>query len=76
MRTLVMDLSSPLPFKKLGVPALKLLWIDSLDDFDFRAVRGLSLPSGLGGTVTVRLSPLGGCGKELMLTVFRTVFGV
>lgn len=50
--------------------------MDSLDDLDFRAVRGFSLPNGLGGTVPDRLSPLGGCGKELMLTVFRKVFGV
>lgn len=76
MRTLVMDFPSPLPFKKLGVPALKLLCIESLEDLDFRAVRGFSLPNGLGGTVPARLSPLGGCGKELILTVFRTVFGV
>jgi hypothetical protein len=75
MRMLVMDFPSPLPFRKLGVPGLKLLCMDSLDDLDFRAVRGLSLASGLGGTLPLP-SPRGGCGNELMLTVFLIVLGV
>lgn len=42
--------------------------------FVFRAgLRGESGPSGLGGRLLIRVSFRGGCGKELMLTVFRRV---
>jgi hypothetical protein len=75
MRRLLIALPSPLPFRKLGVPELKLWLRPSLEDLDLRAVRGgFSVPNGLGGTFP--LPPLGGCGKELILTVFRTVLGV
>jgi hypothetical protein len=40
--------------------------------FDLRD-RGFSLAKGLGGKLLDRLSPLGGCGNELMLTVFLSV---
>jgi hypothetical protein len=40
--------------------------------FDFRD-RGFSLANGLGGRLLDLLSPRGGCGNELMLTVFLSV---
>lgn len=72
MRTLVMDLPSPLPLSRLGEDGLKV-WASSLEDLLFRAGRGLSLTSGLGGKLLPRWSPRGGCGNELMLTVFLIV---
>lgn len=77
MRTLLIDCPSPLPFRKLGVLELNVLYIDSFVGLDdFLEGRGLSEVLGLGGTpLLVRVSPLGGCGKELMLTLLRSVFG-
>lgn len=74
MRTLVIDFPSPLPLRKLGVLELNVLYIDSFAVFDgFLVDRDLSV-LGLGGTpLLVRVSPLGGCGKELMLTLLRSV---
>lgn len=73
MRTLVMDFPSALPLRKLGVLELNVLYIESLLALEgFLDVRFLSTGArGLGGT---RVSPLGGCGNELMLTLFRIVF--
>jgi hypothetical protein len=76
MRTLVIDLPSPLPLSRLGVLGLKALSIESFDDLDFRELRGFSLASGLGGKLPPReISVRGGCGNELMLTVLRIVLG-
>lgn len=68
-----MDFPSALPLRKLGVLELNVLYIESLLALDgFLDVRFLSTGArGLGGT---RVSPLGGCGNELMLTLFRIVF--
>lgn len=76
MRTLVIDFPSPLPLRKLGVLELIVLYMDSFAAFDgFLVDRGLSTALGLGGTPLLeRVSPLGGCGKELMLTLLRRVF--
>jgi hypothetical protein len=66
-----MNFPSALPFNKLGVGVgLLLLAVESLADFGFRV--GRPPASGLDGMLLPsRLSPLGGFGKELMLTVFR-----
>lgn len=66
-----MNFPSALPFNRLGVGvAVLLLAAESLADFGFRV--GRPLASGLDGMLLPsRLSPLGGFGKELMLTVFR-----
>ena len=72
-----MNLPSALPFNRLGVGVgVLLLATESLTGFDFRAAtRALSPPaSGLEGMLLFRPSPLGGFGKEFMLTAFRTVF--
>ena len=76
MRTLLIDFPSPLPLRKLGVLELIVLYIDSFVGLDdFLDSLGLSEVLGLGGTpLGVRVSPLGGCGKELMLTLLRRVF--
>lgn len=50
--------------------------MESLDGLDFLTIRGLSLANGLGGRLLPLLSPLGGCGNELMLTAFLSVLGV
>lgn len=42
----------------------------------FLLLVGAPFDNGLGGRLLTRPSVLGGCGKELMLTVFRTVFPV
>lgn len=78
MRTLLMDFPSPLPLRKLGVLELNVLYIDSFVGLDdFLVGRGLSEVLGLGGTpLVIRVSPRGGCGKELMLTLLRRVFPV
>ena len=76
MRMLEIDLPSALPFKKLGVLEPKLLNVESLGGFVLRADRGLSFANGLGGTPLPRVSPRGGCGNELILTHFRSVFPV
>lgn len=76
MRTLDIDFPSPLPFKKLGVLELKVVYAESLEALDFRAVRGFSLARGLGGKLLPRVSPRGGCGNELILTLFLNVFPV
>ena len=62
MRTLDIDLPSPLPFKRLGVPLLKWLYVDAVDAFDLRDElrRDESAVRGLGGRLFARLSPLGG----------------
>lgn len=73
MRMLEMDLPSPLPFKKLGVLEPRPLNAASLGGFVLRDDRGRSLANGLEG---MRVSPRGGCGNELMLTLFRSVFPV
>jgi hypothetical protein len=69
------DFPSPLPFSRLGVPLLRWLYVEVIDAFDFRVElrRDDSVASGLGGKLFARLSPLGGCGNELMLTVLRMV---
>lgn len=73
MRELVMDLPSPLPLSRLGVEGEYVVGLErSLDVLDLRE-RVFSPESGLGGKLLHRLSPRGGCGKELMLTVFRSV---
>lgn len=66
-----MNFPSELAFNKLGVGVgVLLLAVESLADLGFRAGRGPA--SGLDGMLLPsRLSPLGGFGKELMLTVFR-----
>lgn len=66
-----MNFPSALPFSRLGVGVgLLLLATESLADFGFRV--GRPPASGLDGMLLPsRLSPLGGFGKELMLTVFR-----
>lgn len=78
MRTLVIDFPSPLPFKKLGVLVLKVLYIESFEALeeviDFLTDRDLSFASGLGGHPL--LSPRGGWGNEFMLTLFRSCFPV
>lgn len=73
MRALLIDLPSPLPFNKLGVDGEYVRWESSLGVFDFLD-RDFSFANGLGGKLLDLLSPLGGCGNELMLTVFLSVF--
>lgn len=74
MRTLLMNLPSPAPFNRLGVGVgVPLLAAESRPAFGFRTERALSPASGLDGMLLRRVSPLGGFGKELMLTVFRMV---
>lgn len=74
IRTLLMNFPSALPFNRLGVGVgVLLLATESLTDFGFRVERVLSPASGLDGMLLSRLSPLGGFGKELMLTAFRSV---
>lgn len=74
IRTLDIDFPSPLPFKKLGVLELKVVYDESLEALDFRTVRDLSFANGLGGKLLPRVSPRGGCGNELILTLFLSVF--
>lgn len=66
-----MNFPSALPFNRLGVGVgLLLLAAESRADFGFRV--GRPLANGLDGMLLPsRLSPLGGFGKEFMLTVFR-----
>lgn len=66
-----MNFPSALPFNRLGVGVgLLLLAAESRADFGFRVWRPLA--NGLDGMLLPgRLSPLGGFGKEFMLTVFR-----
>ena len=69
----MIDFPSALPFKKLGVLELKVLYVESFDALGFRIDRLLSFANGLGGKVLDRVSPRGGCGNELMLTLFLNV---
>lgn len=70
------DLPSPPPLSRLGAcRAFALLPDWSLANLGFR-LRGLSLADEPGGRLVDRWSPRGGCGKELMLTVFLIVFEV
>lgn len=75
IRTLLMNLPSALPFSRLGVGVgVLLLATESLTGFGFRVARAPLPASGLEGMLLFRPSPLGGFGKEFMLTAFRTVF--
>lgn len=66
------DLPSPVPFSRLGEPPVKAkLELGATRDRD---LRDAAVDSGLGGTLTTRPSARGGCGNELILTVFRNVF--
>lgn len=76
MRTLALDidLPSPLLLRRLGVPLLRWEYEGASEARDFRTeFLGESAPRGLGGKLLTRPSLRGGCGNELMLTVFRSV---
>lgn len=75
IRTLALDIDLPsaLLFNRLGAPLL-CEYVDATEPFDLRVeFREESAPSGLGGRLLMRLSPRGGWGNELMLTVLRNV---
>ncbi|PON12564.1 hypothetical protein C2W62_38950 [Candidatus Entotheonella serta] len=59
MRTLLTDLPSPLPLRRLGVVGEKVLWESSFGDLALRD-RACSFARGLGGMLVDRWSPLGG----------------